>query len=68
MSQRSGAGATTAGVPVPPALPARTTVVPVLRDLRDRGGHVPRPLAIAEADEVVVSGQPGRRKSTHHPP
>ncbi|GGQ31317.1 ATP-binding protein [Streptomyces roseolilacinus] len=64
MSQRSGAYATTAGVPPPPALPARTTAVPVLRDLRDRAGRVPRELAFAEADVVVVSGLPGSGKST----
>ncbi|CAL9536745.1 AAA family ATPase [Streptomyces sp. enrichment culture] len=62
--QRSGAYATTAGVPAPPALPARTTAAPVLRDLRDRGGRVPRELSFAEADVVVVSGLPGSGKST----
>ncbi|MCP9957190.1 MULTISPECIES: AAA family ATPase [Streptomyces] len=62
MSQRSGAYATTAGVP--PALPARTAAVPVLRDLRGRGGRVPCELAFAEADVVVVSGLPGSGKST----
>ncbi|MDT9680538.1 AAA family ATPase [Streptomyces sp. TRM76323] len=64
MSQRSGAYATTAGVPAPPALPARTAALPVLRDLRARGGRVPRELAFAEADVVVVSGLPGSGKST----
>ncbi|CAL9546121.1 AAA family ATPase [Streptomyces sp. NPDC052644] len=62
--QRSGAYATTAGVPAPPALPARTTAAPVLRDLRDRDGRVPRELSFAEADVVVVSGLPGSGKST----
>ncbi|OEJ94313.1 AAA family ATPase [Streptomyces thermolilacinus] len=62
--QRSGAYATTAGVPAPPVLPARTTAAPVLRDLRDRGGRVPRELSFAEADVVVVSGLPGSGKST----
>ncbi|WP_228984367.1 AAA family ATPase [Streptomyces sp. DH12] len=62
--QRSGAYATTAGVPAPPALPARTTAAPVLRDLRERGGRVPRELLFAEGDVVVVSGLPGSGKST----
>lgn len=62
--QRSGAYATTAGVPAPPALPARTTPAPVLRDLRDRDGRVPRELSFAETDVVVVSGLPGSGKST----
>ncbi|KUH38082.1 MULTISPECIES: AAA family ATPase [Streptomyces] len=62
--QRSGAYATTAGVPAPPALPARTTAAPVLRDLRERGGRVPRELLFGEGDVVVVSGLPGSGKST----
>lgn len=66
--QRSGAYATTAGVPAPPVLPAgttaRTTAAPVLRDLRDRGGRRPRELVFAPGDVVVVSGLPGSGKST----
>ncbi|WP_175412042.1 AAA family ATPase [Streptomyces sp. TRM64462] len=67
--QRSGVYATTAGVPAPappPVLPARTTTAaaPVLRDLRDRGGHGPRELVFAPGDVVVVSGLPGSGKST----
>ncbi|MFD8551036.1 AAA family ATPase [Streptomyces fradiae] len=62
--QRSGAYATTAGVPAPPALPVRTTAAVALRDLRDREGRVPRELSFAEADVVVVSGLPGSGKST----
>ncbi|MDN3295988.1 AAA family ATPase [Streptomyces ficellus] len=61
--QRTEAYATTAGVPaggralVAPALP-------VVRDLRDRGGRGPRALTFAAGDLVVVSGLPGSGKST----
>ncbi|GGU44187.1 AAA family ATPase [Streptomyces lavendofoliae] len=66
--QRSGAYATTAGVPAQPGLPARgraaADALPVVRDLRDRDGRVPRTLAFADGDLVVVSGLPGSGKST----
>ncbi|MCH0538022.1 AAA family ATPase [Streptomyces sp. MUM 203J] len=68
--QRSGAYATTAGVPVRGArrarrAPIRALPVPgVVRDLRDRAGRGPRELTFAEGDLVVVSGLPGSGKST----
>ncbi|MFJ5227078.1 AAA family ATPase [Streptomyces sp. NPDC088400] len=50
--------------PGPPAPGAVTRGVPVVRDLRARGGRVPRRLAFAAGDVVVVSGLPGSGKST----
>ncbi|MFC0845990.1 AAA family ATPase [Streptomyces noboritoensis] len=38
--------------------------VPVVRDLRGRGGRSPRTLRFAEGDVVVVSGLPGSGKTT----
>ncbi|MFE6224288.1 MULTISPECIES: AAA family ATPase [unclassified Streptomyces] len=43
---------------------ARTARGRVVRDLRDRGGRVPRALTFAAGDVVVVSGLPGSGKST----
>ncbi|GAA4899609.1 AAA family ATPase [Streptomyces coeruleoprunus] len=60
---RSGAYATTAGVPAQQTA-APASVFAVLRDLRDRAGHAPRALTFAEGDVVVVSGLPGSGKST----
>ncbi|MFM9366636.1 AAA family ATPase [Streptomyces sp. Da 82-17] len=37
---------------------------PVVRDLRDRAGRVPRQLSFGEGDLVVVSGLPGSGKTT----
>lgn len=50
--------------PGPPAPGAVTRGVPVVRDLRVRGGRVPRRLVFAAGDVVVVSGLPGSGKST----
>lgn len=65
--QRTGGYATT-GVPAQPGLPARgraaAAALPVVRDLRDRDGRLPRTLAFAPGDLVVVSGLPGSGKST----
>ncbi|MEV4947964.1 AAA family ATPase [Streptomyces sp. NPDC053755] len=65
--QRTGAYATSTGIPAPRAR-ARTrrhgAAARLLRDLRDRDGHGPRVLAFAAGDLVVVSGLPGSGKST----
>ncbi|WP_330173492.1 ATP-binding protein [Streptomyces sp. NBC_01498] len=64
---RAGAFATTAGVPAQSAVVPRRApalVVPVIRDLRERGRRGPRRLTFAEGDLVVVSGLPGSGKST----
>ncbi|MFC8914469.1 AAA family ATPase [Streptomyces sp. NPDC057116] len=68
--QRTGAYATTTGVPAQPmpSVPGRAAAtapaLPVVRDLRDRGGRGPRALTFPEGDLVVVSGLPGSGKST----
>ncbi|UYQ64541.1 AAA family ATPase [Streptomyces peucetius] len=70
--QPTGAYATTTGVPAPPAMqaapaPAETappSLVPVLRDLRERAGRSPHSLVFGAGDVVVVSGLPGSGKST----
>ncbi|MFI8826598.1 AAA family ATPase [Streptomyces sp. NPDC053431] len=66
--QRTGAYATSAGIPVQRAgarARARTRRrVRLLRDLRERGGRSPRVLSFAAGDVVVVSGLPGAGKST----
>ncbi|GGT65526.1 AAA family ATPase [Streptomyces purpureus] len=62
--QRTGAYATTAGLPTPRGQVAAGAKAPVLRDLRGRGGHGPRALNFADGDVVVVSGLPGSGKST----
>lgn len=65
--QHTGAYATGTGIPSPRAR-ARTrrrgSAVPLLRDLRERGGRGPRVLSFAAGDLVVVSGLPGSGKST----
>ncbi|WP_137993227.1 AAA family ATPase [Streptomyces vilmorinianum] len=65
--QHTGAYATSTGIPAPRAR-ARTrrrgSAVPVLRDLRERGGRGPRVLSFGGGDLVVVSGLPGSGKST----
>ncbi|MFF3291512.1 AAA family ATPase [Streptomyces sp. NPDC003023] len=70
--QPSGAYATTTGAPAPPGMkavpaPAQAappSLVPVLRDLRERAGRGPHSLLFAAGDVVVVSGLPGSGKST----
>ncbi|MDG9718820.1 AAA family ATPase [Streptomyces sp. DH24] len=62
--------ATTSGVALPKqaAAPAREACgpqsAPVVRDLRDRGGHSPHALLFGPRDLVVVTGLPGSGKST----
>ncbi len=48
------------------AAPARKAcaALPVVRDLRDRGGHSPHGLSFASADLAVITGLPGSGKST----
>lgn len=69
MNRTTAAYATTSGPALPeqattpqttaPALPA-----PVVRDLRERGGHSPHALLFGPRDLVVVTGLPGSGKST----
>ncbi|MGW0786696.1 AAA family ATPase [Streptomyces sp. NPDC002911] len=61
------AGAARGAMPQLPGVPARELTgghAPVVRDLRGRGGRVPRGLDFAAGDVVVVSGLPGSGKST----
>ncbi|MGW0770902.1 AAA family ATPase [Streptomyces sp. NPDC002676] len=75
---RTSAYATTSGIAVPrqPSAPARERraaravgrpaerPAPVVRDLRERGGHSPRTLRFGPRDLVVLTGLPGSGKST----
>ncbi|GAA3218062.1 ATP-binding protein [Streptomyces sp. XM83C] len=64
---RTTAYATTTGIAVPrqqTAPEAAARPAPVVRDLRDRGGHSPRALLFGTRDIVVVTGLPGSGKST----
>ncbi|MGR6972850.1 AAA family ATPase [Streptomyces cynarae] len=69
---RTTAYAMTTGIAVPrqPGAPAREAgweagaPAPVVRDLRDRGGHSPYGLTFGARDLVVVTGLPGSGKST----
>jgi predicted kinase len=67
---RTTAYATTTGLALPeqPAAPAPEKCAelpaPVVRDLRDRGGHSPHALLFGPRDLVVITGLPGSGKST----
>jgi hypothetical protein len=67
---RTTAYATTSAVAVPEqqAAPARGACgarpAPLLRDLRERGGHTPHALLFGPRDLVVITGLPGSGKST----
>ncbi|WP_424858218.1 AAA family ATPase [Streptomyces sp. SAI-170] len=52
-------------LPASAAAPAREVPsAPVVRDLRDRGGHSPHALLFGPHDLVVITGLPGSGKST----
>jgi predicted kinase len=67
---RTTAYATTSGLALPKQhqAPAREACgarpAPVVRDLRERGGHSPHALLFGPRDLVVVTGLPGSGKST----
>ncbi|MFI6934667.1 AAA family ATPase [Streptomyces sp. NPDC050287] len=67
---RPTAYATTSALALPqqPTAPAREACdplgAPVVRDLRDRGGHSPHALLFGPQDLVVITGLPGSGKST----
>jgi predicted kinase len=67
---RTTAYATSSALALPqqPTTPAREArgplAAPVVRDLRDRGGHSPHALLFAPQDLVVITGLPGSGKST----
>ncbi|MET7457717.1 AAA family ATPase [Streptomyces sp. NPDC005574] len=68
--KRTTAYAATSAVALPeqPSAPAREACgarpAPVLRDLRERGGHSPHALLFGPRDLVVITGLPGSGKST----
>ncbi|MFJ1971715.1 AAA family ATPase [Streptomyces sp. NPDC087903] len=68
--KRTTAYATTSAVAMPeqPSATAREACLarpaPVLRDLRERGGHSPHALLFGPRDLVVITGLPGSGKST----
>ncbi|WP_371669037.1 AAA family ATPase [Streptomyces sp. NBC_00289] len=68
--KRTTAYATTSAVALPeqPSATAREACgarpAPVLRDLRERGGHSPHALLFGPRDLVVITGLPGSGKST----
>ncbi|MBC7270442.1 MAG: AAA family ATPase [Streptomyces sp.] len=70
VNRTTAAYAATSGLPLPkrPAAPAREACpplpAPVVRDLRERGGHSPHALLFGPRDLVVVTGLPGSGKST----
>ncbi|MFD0253395.1 AAA family ATPase [Streptomyces sp. NPDC127113] len=67
---RTTAYATTSGLALPeqPSAPAPQSCAerpaPVVRDLRERGGHSPHALLFGPRDLVVITGLPGSGKST----
>ncbi|MEU2288259.1 AAA family ATPase [Streptomyces sp. NPDC013178] len=67
---RTTAYATTSAIALPaqPTAPTREVCgarpAPVVRDLRDRGGHSPHGLLFGPRDLVVITGLPGSGKST----